>query len=233
MPESEAAAGLGQHADGACLVYGRDQVSNTAVQHDRQVRDREVHAEQGRCLQDLAYRPGDKAKAVRDGRGQGARRGAAGQLGGSRLGDGQTGAAGQRGDQFGEVERVARCPVGEPQQVAVRLPAGQGGHQVGRGRLGERGELEAGVVAYHSPQRQQVIPLGYWAHHPDQQQRCLPGQLRKLAAQGDGGRVGPLQVVNDQDGRPHRALLGDQRQQLLRQCCRHVSAAVRGGLTAQ
>ena len=156
-----------------------------------------------------------------------------GQLGGSRLGDGQTGAAGQRGDKLGEVERIACRPVGEPQQVAVGLAAGQVRHQVGHRRPGEPGELEPGGVIHHSPQRQQVIPLGRRAHHPDQQQRHLPRRPRQPSPQGDAGLVGPLQVVDHQDGRPHGALLGDQRQQLLRQHRRHVRAAVGGDLTAQ
>ena len=233
MPEPEAVAGLGQHAGGTCLVHRRDQVRHAAAQHDRQIGDREIHAQQGRRPQYLARRPGHEAKAVGDGRGQGAGRGTAGQLGGARLGDGQTGAAGQRGDQLGDVERVARRPVGEPQQVAVRLAAGQGGYQVGHRRPGEPGELEPGGVAHHSPQRQQVIPLGHRAHHPDQQQRHLPRRPRQPSPQGDAGRVGPLQVVDDQDGRLRRALLGHQGQQLLGQRRRDVRAAVGGDLTAQ
>src|SRR5258708_18825127 len=43
----------------------------------------------------------------------------------------------------------------------------------------------------------------------------------------------PLQVVDDQDGRPRRALLGHQGQQLLGEHGRHVRAAVGGDLTAQ
>jgi hypothetical protein len=113
---------------------------------------------------------------------------------------------------------------------ACRRP---GRHQVGHRRLGEPGELEPGGIVRRSPQRQQVIPLRHRAHHPDQQQRHLPRRPRQPPPQGDAGLVGPLQVVDDQDGRPHRALLGDQRQQLLRQHRRHVRAAVGGDLAAQ
>ena len=45
--------------------------------------------------------------------------------------------------------------------------------------------------------------------------------------------VRPLQVIDDQDGRPHRALLGDQRQQLLGEDRGHVSAASGRDLAAQ
>ena len=45
--------------------------------------------------------------------------------------------------------------------------------------------------------------------------------------------VSPLQIIDDQDGRADGALLGDERQQLLRQHRRHVRATIRGDLTAQ
>ena len=134
VPEPEAVAGLGQHASGACLVHRRDQVRHAAAEHDRQIGDREIRAEQGRRPQHIAHRPGHEAEAVRYGRGQRARRGTARQLGRSRLGDGQPGAAGQRGDQFGDVERVARRPVGEPHQAVVGPAAGQRRYQVGHRR---------------------------------------------------------------------------------------------------
>ena len=233
MPEPEAGAGLGQHPGGTRLLHRRDQVRHAAAQHDRQIGDRELHPEQRRRLQCLARGPGDEAEAVGYGRGQGAGRGTARQRGGARLGDGQAGAAGQRRDQLGDIQRVARRPVGEPQQVAVRLAASQGCHQAGHRLPGERGELEPGGVAHDAPQRQQVIALGHRAHHPDQQQRHLRRRPRQPAPQGDAGRVGPLQIIDHQDGRPHRALLGDQRQQLFRQRRRHVRAAIGGDLPAQ
>ena len=167
MPEPEAGAGLGQHPGGTRLVHRRDQLGHAAAQHDRQVGDRELHPEQRRCLQCLACRPSDEAEAIGYGRGQGAGRGTARQRGGARFGDGQAGAAGQRGDQLGDVERVARRPAGEPQQVAVGLAAGQGCHQAGQRLPGQCGEPEPGGLAHDAPQRQQVIALGDRAHHPD------------------------------------------------------------------
>jgi len=233
MPEPQAVAGLGQHAHGTCLVDRRDQVRHATPKHDRQIRDREIRAEQGRRPQHLTHRPGHKAQAVRYGRRQGAWRGTARELGGARLGDDQTGTAGQRRDKLGEVERIARRPVREPQQVAVGLAARQASHQVGHCHPAEPGELKPGGVVYHSPQRQQVISLGRRAHHPDQQQRHLPCGPRQPSPQGDAGLVGPLQVVDDQDGRPDRVLLGDQREQLLGQYGRHVRAPIGGDLAAQ
>ena len=159
MPESEAIAGLRQHADGTRLVHGRDQVRHPAAKHRGQIRDREVHAEQGRGPQHLAHRPGHEVEAVRDGRRQGARRGTARQLGGPCLGDGQAGTAGQRGDELGDVQGVARRPVSEPQQVIAGPAARQGRNQVGHRVLGELGELDPARSAYHSPQRGQVIAL--------------------------------------------------------------------------
>ena len=81
MPERHAAAGLGQHARGARLVEGADQVGHATTKNDRQIRHDKVHAEQGSGPQHPAHRPGHKAKAVRYGRRQGARGGAVRQLG--------------------------------------------------------------------------------------------------------------------------------------------------------
>jgi len=78
MPEPQAVAGLGQHADRARLVDRRDQVRHAAAQHDGQIGDGEFHPEQGRRPQYLAYRPGDKVEAVRYRGRQGAWRGVAG-----------------------------------------------------------------------------------------------------------------------------------------------------------
>ena len=232
MPEPETIAGLGQHAGGAGPLNGRDQVGHAATQDGRQVRDGKIHAQQRGRPQYLTHRPGNEAKAVRDGRRQGARDGTAGQLGGSRVGNGQAGAASQRGDQFGDIERIARGAVSEPQQLVVRPAAGQGRDQLGYRRLGQPGELEAGRVADRPPQRQQVISLRHRPHHPDQQQRRLPHRLRQPAPQRDAGLICPLEIVDDQDRRPLGALLGDERQQLLGQGSRHVRAAIGGELAA-
>ena len=175
MAEPQAVAGLGQYADRACLVHRGDQVRHAPAEHDGQIGDREVRAEQGRRAQDLAYRPGHETEAISDGRGQGARRRTAGQFGASRLGDGQAGAAGQRGDQFGDVERVARRSVGELEQVVIGPAAGQGRHELGHGCLGKLGELEPGGIVDHAPQGQHVIAVRHRPGHADQQQRYLPG----------------------------------------------------------
>ncbi len=232
MAEPEAVAGLGQHACGARLVHRRDQVGDAAAQHDRQIPHRELDAEQGGRPQHLAYRPGHEAQAVRDGRRQRPGHGTARQLRGTRVGDGQAGAAGQRGDELGDVERVPRGPLGQPEQAALGLAAGQRRHELGHRRLGQPGERQPGRIGRHPAQRQQVLALRHRACHPDQQQRRLhrPGQP---SPQPDRGLVGPLQVIDDQDRRLHRALLSDERQQLLGQCRRHVGAAVRADLPAQ
>ena len=73
------------------------------------------------------------------------------QLGGSGLGHDQAGAARQRGDQLGEIQRVARRAAGEPQQLVAGLAAGQGGDQLGHGRLGEPGELEPYRIVRRPP----------------------------------------------------------------------------------
>ena len=233
MPEPEAVAGLGQHARRACLVDRRDQVRHAAAQHDRQVRHGEIHAEQGRRPQYLPHRRGNEAQAVGYGRRQRAWRGTVGQLGGSLVGNGHAGTAGQRGDQLSQVERVALRPVREPQQLVAGLAAGQGRHQLGHRRLGEPGELEPCSIAHRPPKRQQVVPLWHRAHHPDQQQRHLPHRPRQPSPQRDAGLISPLEIVDDQDRRLHGALLGDEREQLLRQRGRHIRAGVGGDLAAQ
>jgi hypothetical protein len=48
VPEPEALACLGQHTRGACLVHRRDQVRHAASEHNRQIGDGEIRAEQGR-----------------------------------------------------------------------------------------------------------------------------------------------------------------------------------------
>ena len=107
------------------------------------------------------------------------------------------------------------------------------GHQLSHCRLGEPGELQPGRIARYTAQRQHVVPLRHRARDPDKQQRHLLHRSRQPAPQDNAGLIGPLQVVDDQDGRPDRALLGDQSQQLLRQYGGYVRAAVDADLAAQ
>ena len=137
------------------------------------------------------------------------------------LGDGQAGAAGQRGDELGDVQRVARRPVRQLQQPVIGPAARQRRHQVGHRRPGQPVQLQARSVVHRPAQRQQVLPQRR-PHHPDQQQRHLPGRPGQPSPQRDAGRIRPLQVIDHQHDRAHRALLGHQRQQLLGQHRRHV-----------
>jgi hypothetical protein len=84
-----------------------------------------------------------------------------------------------------------------------------------------------------TPQRHQVVPPRHRAHHPDQQQRHLRHRPCQPSPQRDAGGIGPLQVVDDQDRGLYRALLGDQRQQLLGQRGGDVHAAIGGHFAAQ
>ena len=70
MTEPETGAEFRQHTGSTGLLNRRDQVRHAAAEHDRQVGDREIRAEQGRRAQDLTHRPGHEAKTVRYGRGQ-------------------------------------------------------------------------------------------------------------------------------------------------------------------
>ena len=89
MTERQAVAGFGQHSDGTCLVHRRDQVRYASAQHDGQIGDREVRAEQGRRLQHFAHRTGHEADAIGYDRGQGAWHGIAGHFGATGPGDAQ------------------------------------------------------------------------------------------------------------------------------------------------
>ena len=88
-------------------------------------------------------------------------------------GDGQPGAARERGDQFCDIQRVARGPAGQLQQVVAGFAAGQGRYQLGHRLIGEPGELEPGPLPRRTPQCQQVFALRHRAHHPGQQERHL------------------------------------------------------------
>ena len=233
MPEPQAIAGFGEYAGGPGLINGRDQARHTAPQHDREVRHREVHSEQGCRPQHLMHRPGNKAQAVRDGRRQGARRSGVRQLGGSRAVNGHARAPGQRADQLGDIQRVAGRPFGQLQQLLIGPAAGQGRDQVRYRGLGQPGELQPCVVVHRPLQGQQIIPLRHRAHHPDQQQRHLPHRPGQPPPQRDAGRIRPLEVVHNQDRRPRGALLSDQRQQLLRQRRGHVRATISDTFAAQ
>ena len=132
MPEPETLAGFGQHTGRERLVKNPDQIRDAAAQDDRQIRDREVHAQQGRRPQDLTHRPRNKAKAIRYGRRERAWRGTGRERSCPRVSDGHPGAAPQRGHQLGDVERIARRVGGEPQELAVGRAAGEGGDQLRR-----------------------------------------------------------------------------------------------------
>ena len=116
----------------------------------------------------------------------------------------------QRSDQLGDVQRIARRAVGQPQQLVVGLAADQGGDELGDGRIGQPGELQAYRIVHRSPQRQQVIPLRHRPHHPDQQQRHLPHRPGQPPPQRDAGLIGPLKIIDDQDGRLRGALLAGE-----------------------
>ena len=157
MPESQAGAGLGEHAGGAGLVDGREQVRHATVQHDRQVRHGEVDPKQGGRTQHLTHGCGHEAQPVRDRRRQRGGRGTVGQHGGSSTGHPHTRTAGQRVHQFDHVERVPSCPVGQPQQLVIGFAADTGGDQFGHCHTVEAGQPQPQRAVGHPAQRQQVI----------------------------------------------------------------------------
>ena len=69
VPEPEAVTRLDQNAGRLGLLHGRDQVRDAPAEHGGQIRDGEVHAQQGGGAQDLPYPGRNEAEPVRDGRG--------------------------------------------------------------------------------------------------------------------------------------------------------------------
>jgi hypothetical protein len=68
MPEPKTTVRFGQNASGTCLINRWEQVRHGAAEHEHQIRDGEVSAEQSRLLQHLTHWPGHEAEAVRYGR---------------------------------------------------------------------------------------------------------------------------------------------------------------------
>ena len=118
--------------------------------------------------------------------------------------------ANERVDQLSKIQRIAGCAPGELEQSAVRPAAGQGSDHLGHCRAGQPGELEVILVAGRLSQGEQVVAAGYRSHHPDEQERQMAGCQGQPLPQGDAGRVGPLQIVDDQDNRAGRGFLRDQ-----------------------
>ena len=111
-----------------------------------------------------------------------------------RVGDGHAGAAGQRRDQLGDVQRVARRAVGEPQQLVVGRAADQAATSSATAASVSPVSCSRARVADRPAQRQQVIPLRHRAHRPDQQQRQLP---RRASPAGPTARRWPGRPTAD------------------------------------
>ena len=87
-------------------------------------------------------------------------------------GDGDAAGPGERGEQLGEVERVARRAGGQPQQPGVRPPAGQRADQLGHGRL--RAARRAGSGASSSTARRSA----------SRSSRCGAGRVMPMSSSG-------------------------------------------------
>ncbi len=233
VPESEGGAGIGQHPHRPGLVERGDQGGNGPAEDRGQVGDRELHSEQRRRAEHLPGRPGDESEPVCDGAGQRVWHGARREAGGARVGNRDAARPGQRGQHLGEVERVASRAVGQLQQPRVRPAAGQRADELGHGRLGERAELDATRAVDRAPQGQEVLALRYRAGEADEQQRHLPRGSREPDPQPEAGRVGPVQVVDDQGHRLDVGLVDDQGDELLGEERGDVGAAVGGDLAPQ
>ena len=65
MPEPKTTVRFSQNASGTCLINRREQARHGAAEHEHQISDGEVSAEQSRRLQHVAHWPGHEAEAVR------------------------------------------------------------------------------------------------------------------------------------------------------------------------
>ncbi len=88
-------------------------------------------------------------------------------------------------------------------------------------------------VLYRTAQREEVVPLRYRAGHADEQQRHLMRGPGQPSPELDGGRVGPVQVVDHQHDGPRGGLVDGERDELLGEQRGHVGTAVGGDLAAQ
>ncbi len=174
MPESEVAARLGQDAGGTRLVESMNQIGDPASKDGRQVRHGEVHAEQRRCLQDLAHLARDEAQAVGNGRRQGVWCGGARQLGRASVVDCEAAVTLKRRDQFRNVQRIASRAVGQPQQLVVGQTARQGRDQRCYRAFGQSAEPEVNHFRVGALERTQVIAPRHRPHRGDEHQRNLP-----------------------------------------------------------
>src|SRR6185437_3670764 len=112
VPEGQAVARLGDHAGRTGIVDGRYQVGYAPTEHDRQVGYREVDPKQGCRPEYLAHLARDESETVRDSGRQRTRSGVTDQLSRTHVGDLQARAPGERGHEFGDIERVAGGAVG-------------------------------------------------------------------------------------------------------------------------
>jgi hypothetical protein len=111
--------------------------------------------------------------------------------------------------------------------------AGEFRDQIRDRRLGERGQLNAGLGIDGPAQGKEVLAMRDWPGQPDKQQRHLAGSPGEPPPELDAGRVRPLEVIDDQGDRPRRGLVDGQRDELLGEHRGHVGAPIGGDLAAQ
>jgi hypothetical protein len=216
VPEREPVLAVPQHTCRAGLVDRDHQVGDPAAHHDRQVRHQELDAQQGRRLQQRAYFLWQEVEPVTDGGEQRVGDRAVGHLHDAGLGDAQSAGPGERFQQLGQVQRVSRRALDEAEQVLTRPPGRDRAHQPRDGMAGKPAQPDRVCLADRAPDHLELVPLRDGAHDADEQQcRSVDGPGEPFP-HPDGGDVGPLQVVHDQDGRRRAAQLTDEGVHLLR-----------------
>ena len=237
MPEGECAAGLGEYPRGDGLADHRQQGVAGPPGNRGQVVYRERRPEQRRDAQRGHGVGGQEVQPGLDRRGQahGYPVDRAEQFGDVPA-DRDPAVAGQRGDQFGGVQRVTgRLGDGGAQRgpgPAAGDPFDQAGHVAGGQRTdrydGRAPADQAAPEPFHPPGAVGG-PAGRRSGGADQQQRDLADGEAEPVPGEQAGLVGPVQVVEREQYRRPGGHLVDVAEQLLDRHGHRVGAAVRGG----
>jgi hypothetical protein len=196
VPEHQPVPGLGEQPGLDRLAGRRPQFDHRGTEHGGQFGQGEPVPEYGRHPEQV---PGLGRQEVQP----------PGQHAGQRARHRPVGILPGGPDQLGEVERVpggAGCP---GQQTGLRPRAGDLGHQPG-----DRGVVERSEGQRHRTARPQAAQQAGQLPVPGdrlvgggEQQRCLLDRAGEPAEHQQAGRVGPVQVVDQQHRRTGRAPL--------------------------
>jgi hypothetical protein len=229
MPEGELRPVVPQHTRGDRLFEDRQEIADRFAGDDRQLGHREVCPEQRGGVQDAANRGREEFEAVGDSSGQRVWCSTSRRFGLTFL-DPEGAPPDECVDQLGQVQRVAGGAGRELEQARTRCTAGRSTDQLGDLVVGQAVQAHASRWVHRTAQRGEILPAGHRPGRPYQQQRHLPHQAGQPAPRHDGGRVGVLEIVDDQQDRRCRAQVVDQSQQPLGRGGHDVDPVARCGV---